>query len=256
MRSHLQPILLTVIASLLAGAATGAELRIAVAANFATTLEAIGTAFEHDGVHTVRISRGSTGKLYAQILNGAPFDIFFAADSERPRLLEERGIAVTGSRFSYATGRLVLWSRTDGLVDPAGAVLDSPRYRRLAIANPKLAPYGAAAVSVLEKRGLWPAISERVVRGENMGQTFQFVQSGNAELGFVARSQLAQLPSVGSQWLVPENLHEPIDQQAVLLTDTPAARAFAAFVRSQEGERIISAHGYDLPKPEKSHTQP
>jgi molybdate transport system substrate-binding protein len=191
---------------------------------------------------------GSTGKHYAQIRNGAPFDAFFAADADRPMRLEQEVRIVPGSRFTYAIGQLVLWSPDAGLVDPGGAVLQSDRFRHLAIANPDLAPYGAAARSVLQALGLWDALAPKLVRGENIGQTFQFVISGNAELGFVARSQLeapGRAPA-GSSWPPPRDLYPPIEQQAVLLRDSPASRAFLAFMRAR-ARAIVRAYGYDSP---------
>lgn len=231
------------------GVAGGAgEVHAAVAANFARPLEEIGAAFEKATGHRVISSPGSTGKLHAQIKNGAPFDVFLAADAERPRLLEEEGSAVTGSRFTYALGRLVLWSAKPGFVDGTGKVLGGKGYKHLAIANPKTAPYGAAARQTLEKLGLWNRVSPRIVQGEDVGQTFQFVVTENAELGFVALSQLEG--QAGSRWLVPADLHAPIEQQAVLLArgrDNPAARAFLEFLKGKEGRAIVERSGYALP---------
>jgi molybdate transport system substrate-binding protein len=229
------------------------EVHVAVAANFARPLGEIGAAFEKATGHRVVSSPGSTGKLHAQIRNGAPFDVLLAADAERPRLLEEEGSAVAGSRFPYALGRLVLWSAKPSFVDGAGPkVLEKALgtgFRHLAIANPKTAPYGAAARQVLEKLGLWQKVSPRIVQGEDIGQAFQFVVTGNAELGFVALSQL-QGGAGGSRWLVPADLHAPIEQQAVLLArgrDNPAARAFLAFLKGKEGRAIVERSGYALP---------
>jgi molybdate transport system substrate-binding protein len=226
-----------------------AEIRVAVASNFADAVEAISARFEARGGDKVTLIVGSTGKLYAQIRHGAPFDAFFAADADRPRLLEDEGAAVPGSRFTYAVGRLVLWSPSPGYVDPAGEVLREGDFRYLAIANPKLAPYGRAAQEVLERRGLWQALQGRTVRGENVGQAFQFVRSGNAELGLVAWSQVSRPgePTAGSWWEVPQALYAPIEQQAVLLRDDAAARAFLAFVRGEEGRAIIRTYGYGTP---------
>jgi len=226
-----------------------AEIHVAVASNFTTTMEALAEEFESGTGHHLVLSSGSTGKLYAQILNGAPFDALFAADSDRPLRLElEPGSAVQ-SRFTYALGRLVLWSRTAEFVDSEGLVLKGGGFRHLAIANPKLAPYGEAARQVLMGLGLWEQLAPRLVRGENIGQAYQFVASGNAELGFVAWSQLidSTLPDEGSHWTVPSSLHAPIDQQAVQLTDSEAVQAFMEFVQSAAGRQIISEHGYDLP---------
>ena len=235
-----------VVLAMSAGPAPADEVRIAVATNFAATMSALIERFEALTGHRVRASSGSTGSHYAQIRNGAPFDVFFAADDERPRLLEEEGLAVPGSRFRYAVGRLALWSMRPGYVDENGRVLESGNFRFLAIANPELAPYGAAARDVLLARGLWDALQSRLVRGQDIGQAYQFVATGNAELGFVAWAQLArQAPQIqGSYWLVPESLHEPIAQEAVLLKDVPAARAFVEFLQSPQARDIIRSHGY------------
>jgi len=226
------------------------EIRVAVASNFATTSEAIAQRFEETSGHQVILVFGSTGKHYAQIRNGAPFEAFLAADERHPEMLESDGSAVPGSRFTYAIGRLVLWSPEAGYVDAEGLVLEGSDFRHLAIANPKLAPYGRAAQEVLRSRGLWEGLQRRLVRGENISQAFQFVKSGNAELGFVALSQVTspeRQPETGSRWLVPEGLHTPIRQQAVLLEDSDATRAFGEFVRSEEARSIIRSFGYRTP---------
>ena len=224
-------------------------IHVAVASNFASTMQEIAAQFGQTSGHRLVLSVGSTGKQYAQIINGAPFDAFFAADWERPALLEAQGIAVPGTRFSYALGRLVLWSPTPDLVDARGQVLRRDTFRYLAIANPKLAPYGVAAKQVLQAQGLWESLQQRMVRGENIAQAFNFVRSGNAELGFVAYSQVLQpgVPADGSLWEPPHSLYDPIEQQAVLLQDTPAARALMEFVRSAPARAIIRAQGYRLP---------
>ncbi len=232
-----------------AGRSTAGEIRLAVASNFAQAMTTIAERFEADTGQKVRLSFGSTGKHYAQIRNGAPFDAFFAADVRRPEMLEREGLALPGSRFTYAVGRIVLWSPREGYVDPEGRVLERGGFRRLAIANPGLAPYGKAAREVLEELGLWDGLSGRLVRGENIGQTFQFVVSGNAELGFVARSQVMRpgRPVGGSFWEVPQELYSPLEQQAVLLRDGLAARAFLEFMRSDEVSRILRDYGYGTP---------
>lgn len=223
------------------------EVRVAVATNFAATLAALVERFEQMSEHTVLVSGGSTGSHYAQIRNGAPFDAFFSADTERPRLLEEQGVAVAGSRFRYAVGRLALWSPRPGFVDGDGRVLESGQFRFLAIANPMLAPYGAAAREALMARGAWTALQSKLVRGQDIGQTYSFVHTGNAELGFVAYAQIVK-PSggaiAGSYWLVPETLHRPIEQEAVLLRDVPAAREFMSFVQGSAAREIIRRYGY------------
>ena len=235
------------LAALLCGApAAAAEIRVAVATNFTAAMAALVERFEAHGAHEVLVSFGSTGNHYAQIKNGAPFDAFFSADVERPRLLEQEGVAVAGSRFLYAVGRLALWSSRVGYVDGDGRVLETGDFRHLAIANPELAPYGAAARDVLTARGVWDSVQPRLVRGQDIGQAYSFVATGNAELGFVAYAQIKKPDgkATGSYWLVPESLHQPIEQQAVLLRDTPAARAFLEFVQSEEARAIIRDYGY------------
>jgi molybdate transport system substrate-binding protein len=222
------------------------EIRVAVATNFATTMTELVSVFEAASEHTVLVSAGSTGAHYAQIKNGAPFELFFAADVERPELLENEGLTVRGSRFTYAVGRVALWSARPGFVDAEGQVLKTGDFRHIAIANPDLAPYGAAAREVLERRGLWDGLRDKIVQGQDIGQTYSFVHTGAAELGFVAYAQIVRgdAPVEGSVWLVPEELHTPIEQQAVLLADTPAARAFLDFVRGADARAIIRRFGY------------
>jgi molybdate transport system substrate-binding protein len=224
-------------------------LRVAVASNFSTTLEALAKDFEQRSSHELILASGSTGKHYAQIINGAPFDLFFAADVRRPKLLERQQHAVAHSRFTYAIGKLVLWSARTGYVDPAGEILSSDDYRRLAIANPRLAPYGQAAREVLQRRKLFKSVQPRLVRGENIAQTYQFIASGNAELGFIALSQLHRPDReiTGSWWIVPEEFYSPIEQQAVLLRDTPAAQEFVAYIKSNPARQIIRTYGYAVP---------
>ena len=226
------------------------QIRVAVASNFSSAVKALAAAFETQSEHEVKLVAGSTGKHFTQIKHGAPFEVFLAADADHPRRLENEALAVPDTRFTYAVGRLALWSPRDGLVDGEGQILKSADFRYLAIANPDLAPYGRAAEEVLASLGLWQDLQRRMVRGENIGQTFQFVVTGNAELGFVALSQVAAVAttiSPGSLWRVPQNLYDPIEQQAVLLRDTDAARAFLAFVRSEEARSIIRDHGYQTP---------
>lgn len=225
------------------------QIRAAVASNFAGAAKVLAERFEEVTGHKVILAFGSTGKHYAQIKNGAPFEVFFAADVARPELLEEEGAAVPGSRFTYAVGRLVLWSPREGYIDRDGAVLERGDFEYLAIANPKLAPYGEAARGVLRARGIWEKLSGRIVRGENISQTLQFVQTGNAELGFVALSQVLEpgRPPQGSYWEIPQTLYHPIEQQAVLLKDTQTARAFLKFVKGDEARSIIQSYGYSTP---------
>lgn len=222
------------------------ELRVAVASNFKPVMEALAHDFESATGHQVSASYGSTGKHYAQILNGAPFDAFLAADAERPALLEANGISVPGSRFTYAIGQLVLWAPGRSLREDGQGVLEAGEFRFLAIANPVTAPYGRAADQVLRRLGLIGALQGRIVRGENVGQTFAFVQTGNAELGFLAMSQVIDDDS-GEPWVVPEALYEPIEQQAVLLNEREAARAFLAFLRDEAALEVIRKMGYQTP---------
>jgi len=235
----------------LGGGSAGAEepLRVAVASNFAVAMEALLRAYRQQGGPPLQTVTASTGKLYAQIVQGAPFDLFLAADAERPERLEREGKAIAGSRFTYAIGRLVLWSPDPLRVDDRGEVLRRGTFRYLAMANPRLAPYGRAAKEVLQGMGLWSGLKGRIVRGENVGQAYHFVQSGNADIGFVAWSQLAgagRAPE-GSWWLPPADGHAPIEQQAVRLSPRPAAGDFLAFLKSEAARRIIERHGYRLP---------
>ena len=239
----------TVLLALAAPWAMADRVYVAAASNFREPLKHIVTAFEADSRHKVVLSTGSTGKLYAQIRNGAPFEVFLAADIERPALLEKEGAALPGTRFTYARGRLVLWSPKPGYVDDSGAVLDTDAFRYLAMPNPKLAPYGKAAQQVLEARGRWDALRGRIAQGENISQAHHFIVSGNADLGFLALSQVKRPGKVieGSYWLPPAALHDPIDQQAILVKDTPAARAFLEFLKSAAAKNIIQRYGYELP---------
>lgn len=225
------------------------EVRVAVASNFAAPIQRIAADFEQATGHKLLISLGSTGKFHAQIRNGAPFDVLMAADQETPRKLEAEGLAVPGSRFTYATGRLVLWSRDAGRIDAEGRVLQGGGFERLAIADPRLAPYGAAAAAVIDKLGLKDALAARLVQGNSIGQTHHFVASGHAELGFVALAQvLGQGRLVtGSAWRVPASMHPPLHQDAVLLrpgADRPAARALLEHLRSPRLTPLIESFGY------------
>jgi len=221
---------------------------VAVAANFSFTARRVADAFERAAPHEIRLVVGSTGKHYAQIVNGAPFDILLAADSDRPERLEREGRALPGSRFTYAVGRLALWSRVPGYVDARGEILANGDFRHLALANPRLAPYGIAAQQALTRMGLWDRLYERMVFGENVSQAFRFVDSGAAELGFVALSQLRQAGvAEDAHWLIPGSLYAPIEQQAVQLRAGDAAAGFLDFLRGQTALAIIADHGYGLP---------
>lgn len=235
--------------SIAALAAQAGEVSLAVAANFAAPTARLGAAFTAATGHTLKVSAGSTGKFHSQVIAGAPFEVLLAADAETPRRLVASGHAVAGSSFTYAIGRLVLWSPQPGFVDDQGAVLASGRFRHLAIANPKTAPYGAAALAVLKARGLSETLAPRLVTGESIAQAYQFVSTGNAELGFVALSQVALpgKPAAGSSWLVPSTLHAEIRQDAVLLKageKNPAARALLDYLKSPAARDIIRSFGY------------
>lgn len=238
------------IALLGAGPARAGEVQVAVAANFAAPMARIAMAFQASGGHAVKLSSGATGKFHAQILAGAPFEVLLAADERTPALLIDSGHAVAGSRFTYAVGRLVLWSVTPGLVDDQGKILSSGNFTHLAVANPRTAPYGAAAMQVLRARGVAEALAPRLVTGESIAQAYQFVATGNAELGFVAWSQVA-VPGralAGSHWRVPDSLHAPIRQDAVLLqagAGNPAAQALLAYLKTDAAREIIRAFGYE-----------
>jgi molybdate transport system substrate-binding protein len=226
-----------------------AEVRVAVAANFAAPLVAMTEGFEKSTGHTLKISAGATGKFYTQIKAGAPFDVLLAADTSTPRRLVQEGLAVAGSHFNYANGRLVLWSATPGLVDQGGGVLSSGAFKHLAIANPQTAPYGQAAVQVMQALGLVATLKPKWVVGESVAQAYQFVFTGNAELGFVALSQLPRhAPAqAGSHWLVPAALHDPIQQDAVILlagAKNPAASALMAYLKSDAAKQVLLSFGY------------
>lgn len=242
--------LLLLLAALAAPACAGAgEVRVAVAANFAEPAREIARRFEQRTGHRATLSFGSSGQFYAQIANGAPFDVFLSADAERPRRLEAAGLAAPGSRFTYAVGRLVLWSRDPGRVDDEGRVLSRGGFEKLAIADPTAAPYGRAAMETLRALGLHERVRGRIVQGASITQAYQFVRTGAAELGFVALSQVVSEKG-GSRWLVPARLHAPIDQQAVLLRAAarkPAARAFADFLKSDEARAVVRTYGYEVP---------
>ena len=227
------------------------EVQVAVAANFTAPMQRIAAAFERDTGHKAVLAFGATGKFYAQIHNGAPFEILLAADDETPVKLEQEQQTVPGSRFTYATGKLVLWSAQAGYVDSGGKVLQSGQFAHLSIANPKAAPYGAAAVETLTKLNLYTRLQPKIVQGENISQAHQFVSTGNAELGFVALSQVWKDGkfSAGSGWTVPASLHAPIRQDAVVLAKgagNEAARALAGYLKSDKARDIIRSFGYEL----------
>lgn len=238
-------------AGLFASSAQAAEVSVAVAANFTAPMQKIAAAFEQDTGHKAILAFGSTGKFYAQIKNGAPFQVLLSADDETPARLEREGLGVPGTRFTYAIGKLVLWSRQLGLVDDKGEVLRTGKFERIALADPKLAPYGAAAVEVLNGLGLMSSLAPKFVQGENIAQTYQFAATGNADLGLVALAQVWKEGKLtkGSAWVVPADLHSPIRQDALLLApgaDSAAARALLKYLQGDAARAVIRAFGYDL----------
>jgi len=232
------------------GNVSAEEAQIAVAANFTAPMRAIIELFEEDSGHEVKTSYGSTGKLYAQIKNGAPFEALLAADQKRPELLEEEGVGLPGSRFTYAIGTLVLWSADPDKVEDGPALLESGDFNKLSIANPKLAPYGEASIETLEALELKASIEPKLVMGENIAQTYQFVDTGNADIGFVALSQVMQGGEIskGSGWVVPGDMHAPIRQDAVILDsgkDNPAVTELFAYLQGEKAQAIIQDFGYE-----------
>ncbi len=227
------------------------EVQVAVAANFAEPIKAIAAVLEKTTGHKLQATLGATGKFYAQIQNGAPFDVFLSADRKTPELLEKKGLAQLGSRFTYATGKLVLWSADANLVDAKGDILKRGQFRKIAYATPKLAPYGSAAEQVVDKLGLTSALAPKLVQGESIGQTFNFVQTGNAELGFVAMSQVLEGGKLknGSMWVIPQTLYAPIQQDAVVLkraANNDAAQALVKLLKSPNIKDLIRSYGYDI----------
>lgn len=227
------------------GVARAGEVKVAVAANFTEAAKEIGQLFEKTTGHRALFSFASTGILYTQISQQAPFEVFLAADQARPEKAVDEGFAVAGSRFTYATGKIVLYSRDKDLVS-GESTLKTAHFSKLAIANPLTAPYGAAAVATMKKLGVYDGVKSRIVRGNNIAQTYQFVETGNAELGFVALSQVARRDT-GSRWLVPGRMYPPIAQDAVLLklgADNPAAEAFVDFLKGPEAAEVKVKFGY------------
>lgn len=239
------------LAGMTIGSASADDVQVAVAANFTAPMKIIAADFEKASRHKAALSFGATGKFYAQIKNGAPFDVLLAADDEIPAKIEKEGLGVPGSRFTYAIGKLMLWSAKPGYVDDKGDLLKKGNFEHIALGNPKLAPYGAAAVEVMTRLGLMNALEPKFVQGENIAQTYQFVSTGNAELGFVALSQVyedGKLKS-GSGWIVPATMHSSIRQDAVLLTrgkDNPAAVALLQYLKSEKVKGVIKSYGYGL----------
>ena len=230
-----------------ATASLAANTQVAVAANFTEPAKEIAVAFKTATGHTANLSLGSSGGFYTQITRGAPFEVFLSADPDRPLMVEKDGLGVAGSRFTYAVGRLVLYSKTPGLVDNGGKVLHSDAFQKLSIADPAAAPYGVAAIETLKKLGVYEKVKPKIVQGASIAQAYEFTSTGAAELGFVALSQVISMPG-GSRWLVPAADHALIDQQAILLAtgkDNPAATAFVRFLKSPAAIAIIKRYGYE-----------
>lgn len=252
MRIRLSHLAATTLPALFAcNSAWADEVQVAVAANFTAPIQAIARDFEKDTGHKLVASYGATGQFYAQIHNGAPFEVFLAADDSTPAKLERENQVVPGSRFTYAIGTLALWSAKPGYVDDTGAVLQKNEFKHLAIANPKTAPYGLAATQVLAKLKLTDATKAKLVAGQNITQAFQFVSTSNAELGFVALSQVFKDGKVtsGSAWIVPASMHEPIRQDAVMLNkgkDNPAAKALVDYLKGPKAAAVIKSYGYEI----------
>ncbi len=237
--------------ALFCASAQAGEVTVAVAANFTAPMQKIAKAFEQDTGHKAQLAFGSTGKFYAQIKNAAPFAVLLAADDETPARLEKEGLTIVGTRFTYAIGRLALWSKHANVVDDKGEVLRSNRFEKLAIADPKLAPYGAAAMAVIQRLGVQSNVLPKLVQGESIGQTYQFVSTENAQLGFVALSQISLDGRItqGSAWVVPQNLHTPLKQDALLLKagkDNAAAHALLKYLQGDIAKVIIQSYGYAL----------
>ena len=228
-----------------------AEVQVAVAANFSSPMQAIAALFERDTGHKANLAFGATGRFYAQIINGAPFELLLSADDETPARLIKEGKAVSGSTFTYAIGKLVLWSADSKLIDTQGNVLKKGSFKHLAIANPKTAPYGIAGVQTMNKLGVFEAVKPLIVQGENIAQTYQFITTGAAELGFVAYSQVISNGRIssGSSWIVPNTMHDPIYQDAVILAkgkDKPAALALMNYLKGDKAKAVIQSFGYEL----------
>ncbi|MGE3608292.1 MAG: molybdate ABC transporter substrate-binding protein [Bacteriovoracaceae bacterium] len=226
------------------------EFHIAVASNFSAPMEVLMKVFSEKTGHKVLTSYGSTAKLYAQILNDAPFEVFLSADKTHALKLIEEKRAIEKTKYTYAVGKIILWSPTAGAIDPNGEILSKKNFKHLSLANPKLAPYGEAARQVLEKKNLWKALDQKIILGESIAQAFQFVSSGNAELGFVAYSQIIKDGKTqGSYWMIPQTLYSPLYQEAVLLKKgehSVAAKEFLSFLQSEKAKTIIKKFGYEM----------
>lgn len=224
---------------------------VAVASNFTKPMQEIAAAFEKASGHSANLSFGASGKFVAQLENGGPFEVFLSADEKNPKKLQQDGFAVPGTQFTYAIGKLVLWSATPNYIDTQGSILQKGGFKHLAIADPKLAPYGAAAIEVMQHLGMYAKLQPLIVQGENTAQTQQFISTGNAELGFIPLSQVFENGKIsqGSAWIIPKEHYQAIKQDAILLktgAENPAATALLAFLKSPEALAIIKKYGYDL----------
>ncbi len=251
LRNHISVVLM-LLCGLMSPPVQAGEVSVAVASDFAAPMERIAALFQKESGHSVKVSLGASGKLYGQIKAGAPFDVFLSADEEQPKLLLQEGLAVGGSRFVYATGRLVLWSAQSGLVDDKGSVLNKGNFNRLAIANPRFSPYGVAAKETLGKLTMWNAIQEKLDREDDVPQTYQLAATEQVDLAFISLSQVMRDGKVadGSWWLVPFALHRPIHQSAVLLSrakDQAVAKAFLDFLKSKKAAAVMRGFGYESP---------
>jgi len=249
-RAHFRALLLAVLAGGLATAAAAEEVSVAVAANFSAPMQRIAAAFESDTGHKAQLSFGATGMLYAQIKNGAPFQVLLAADQQTPTKLVHEGAALAGSQFTYATGRLVLWSPKAGLVDDTGAVLKNAQLAHVSYCNPQLAPYGAAAVAAMKALGVFETLQPKLVQAQNIAQAYQFVASGNAQIGFIALSQVYRDGRIaqGSGWILPAALYTPLHQDAVLLVNGQGhagATELLAYLKSDKARALMRSYGYD-----------
>ena len=242
-----------VLCGLMSSPVWAGEVSVAVASNFAGPMERLVPLFQKESGHTVKVTLGASGKLNLQIRGKVQFDVFLSADEELPRLLVQDGLAVTGSRFAYATGNLVLWSAQPGFVDEKASVLNKGNFNMLAIANPRFSPYGVAAKETLTKLTMWNSIQEKLIKGESVTETRQLVVTEKADLAFIALSQLmrdGKMVEGGSWWQVPSEMHKPINQNAVLLTgakDPVAAKAFLAFLKSEKARAVMRGFGYEVP---------
>ncbi len=248
-----QALLVIGVALALPVAASAADTRVAVATNFTEPSKEIAAAFQKATGHTATLVFGASGAFYTQIAHGAPFEVFLSADADRPKKAEQDGLTVRGTRFTYAVGRLMLYSTTLGLIDDNGAVLKRGNFNKIALADPLVAPYGVAAVQTMQSMNVYSALEPKIVKGSSLTQAYQFSATGAAELGFVAYSQVIAVQG-GSRWLVPAKLHKPIEQQAVLLltgAHNPAALAFVKFMRSPQAVKIIKRYGYETGRSQK-----